>query len=94
MDAASIVPLDRWDLLQEETILGDAPIRFSMFLDDVASFDPAAFRISENEAFLMDPQQRLLLECSAEVLSSSGLDASSTSRMGVFVVSSLLDILL
>lgn len=86
VDAASVVPLDRWDLRQQEAVLGDAPIRFSMFLDDISSFDSAGFRISENEAFLMDPQQRLLLECSAEVLSHSGLDTSVLSGSGVFVV--------
>jgi len=38
---------------------------------DVASFDAAAFGLSDNEALLVDPQQRLLMERFHEAVSSS-----------------------
>jgi len=87
VDAAIIVPLQRWDLVEQESSLGVAPIRFSMFLDDVSSFDAAAFSLSENEATLMDPQQRLLLECVGEALmDGETLQRSVLTSAGVFVV--------
>jgi acyl carrier protein len=89
VDAASVVPLQRWDLQEQELSLGTAPIRFAMFLDNVSDFDSTAFSLSENEAALMDPQQRLLLECAGEVLmqNSNKLSSATLTAAGVFVVS-------
>ena len=89
IDAASVVPLQRWDLQEQEASLGSAPIRFAMFLDNVSDFDTAAFSLSENEAALMDPQQRLLLECAGEVITMQNKKISNAtlSAAGVFVVS-------
>jgi acyl carrier protein len=88
VDAASVVPLHRWDLHEQEASLGTAPIRFAIFLDNVSDFDPSTFSVSENEAALMDPQQRLLLECSGEVMMQNmNLSSATLTAAGVFVVS-------
>jgi len=88
IDAASVVPLHRWDLKEQEAYLGTAPIRFATFLDNIADFDSSAFSLSENEAALMDPQQRLLLECTGEVMmQNKNLSRAILSAAGVFVVS-------
>jgi acyl carrier protein len=88
VDAVSVVPLQRWDLNEQEVALGTAPIRFAMFLDNVSHFDSTAFSLSENEAALMDPQQRLLLECAGEVIMQNRNVSSATlTAAGVFVVS-------
>lgn len=90
VDAASVVPLQRWDLNEQEVSLGTAPIRFAMFLDNVSHFDATAFSLSENEAALMDPQQRLLLECAGEVMmQNKNLSSATLTAAGVFVVSTL-----
>lgn len=94
VDAATLVPLERWDLAEQESALGTAPVRFAMFIHDVSQFDAPAFALSENEAVLMDPQQRLLLECAGEVLMSTNRGAripqTTLNEAGVFVVSLLL----
>jgi len=73
----------------EEASLGVEPVRFAMFLDDVASFDSGVFGLSANEALLMDPQQRLVLECASEALSAGGVlvPAAHLASAGVFIVS-------
>ena len=57
------------------------------FLDDIASFDAAFFRMSPKEAELTDPQQRILLELSWECLEDAGYPASVLfgSKTGVFI---------
>jgi len=86
IDGAKVVPLERWDIALEEKKFSQAPIRFSMFLDNVSDFDHALFSISENEAAIIDPQHRLLLECSYETLKQTELTSEYIAPSGVFVV--------
>eukprot|EP00889_Picochlorum_renovo_P002073 jgi/Picre1/29103/NNA_004496.t1 len=83
-DAAGIVPLCRWDLSHEELVLGTAPIRFSMFLDNIDAFDSELFSLSKNEASIIDPQHRNLLECAFESLANMD-SLSDMVSSGVFV---------
>ncbi|MBB4911538.1 type I polyketide synthase [Actinophytocola algeriensis] len=86
-DAVGPMPDDRgWDLSRLDAF-GDTVPRQGGFLDDVAGFDPAFFRISPREALVMDPQQRLLLEVGWEALERSGLDPTALrgGDTGVFV---------
>ena len=85
IDASSSIPLNRWDLCHEERVLGEAPIRFSMFLDGVDMFDSTLFNISKNEASIIDPQHRNLLECSYEAMHSSASIPKRLVNSGVFV---------
>ncbi|MDI5969358.1 SDR family NAD(P)-dependent oxidoreductase [Streptomyces sp. SL13] len=90
-DGITPFPADRgWDL---ETLVGtDGPGSGTSatgeggFLDEVADFDAAFFRISPREALATDPQQRLLLEVSWEALEQAGIDPTSLagSSTGVF----------
>lgn len=66
-------PADRWD--------PGGQVAAGGFLDDVASFDPEAFGLTERDALHMDPQQRLFLEVAAEVLDAAG---GRGARAGVF----------
>ena len=47
-------------------------VKVGAILDDVSSFDPRFWGLSEAEATVMDPQQRLFLECSWHALESAG----------------------
>ena len=62
-------------------------------LDDIWSFDPAAFGVSPREAEQMDPQQRLALKLVWEALEDAGIPPSSVagSETGVYVGASALD---
>ncbi|MFJ5726360.1 type I polyketide synthase, partial [Streptomyces sp. NPDC093149] len=90
-DGITPFPVDRgWDL---DTLVGtDGPGSGTSatgeggFLDEVADFDAAFFRISPREALATDPQQRLLLEVSWEALEQAGIDPTSLagSPTGVF----------
>ncbi|MFC3691357.1 SDR family NAD(P)-dependent oxidoreductase [Chenggangzhangella methanolivorans] len=62
-------------------------------LDDIWSFDPAAFGVSPREAEQMDPQQRLALKLVWEALEDAGIPPSSIagSETGVYVGASALD---
>lgn len=86
------LPTDRgWQL--DSLFAADSPLRERVaswrggFLDDVAGFDAAFFRISDREAQAMDPQQRLLLEVSWEVLERAGIVPATlkNSATGVFL---------
>ena len=57
------------------------------FIEDIACFEPALFRISPREAELMDPQQRLLLELSWTCMENAGYGTGQLagSNTGVYV---------
>ncbi|MFJ9714305.1 type I polyketide synthase, partial [Streptomyces sp. NPDC101234] len=90
-DGITSFPVDRgWDL---DALLGSGGIGSGSsatgqggFVDGVADFDAAFFRISPREASATDPQQRLLLEVSWEALERAGIDPLSLagSSTGVF----------
>ncbi|WP_399083213.1 beta-ketoacyl synthase N-terminal-like domain-containing protein [Streptomyces sp. BBFR2] len=78
-DATSGLPDDRdWDATAGATRGG--------FLHGAADFDPAPFRMTDEEADLCDPQQRLLLETAWEALQRAGIDPTALrgSRTGVY----------
>jgi acyl transferase domain-containing protein len=60
---------------------------FAALLDEIDTFDPAAFGMTEAEALAVDPAHRLLLEVTREALGAAGLDASEVRgwRGGVYV---------
>src|SRR5688500_9487311 len=57
------------------------------FLEDVASFDAAFFKLSPVEAQLTDPAQRLYLECAMKAVENAGYGGRSLNgtRTGVYV---------
>ncbi|MBD0844688.1 type I polyketide synthase, partial [Streptomyces sp. TRM68416] len=63
------------------------------YLDDIAAFDAAFFRISPREAKLLDPQQRLFLEGAWEALEHAGCpaDALQGRPVGVYAGLSMAD---
>ncbi|MGC5775192.1 amino acid adenylation domain-containing protein [Paenibacillus pabuli] len=68
-----------------ERIVPDTDFRVGGYLEDIAYFDPAFFRISAKEAELMDPNQRLFLQSAWEALEDAGLSNAQNSSIGVFV---------
>jgi iron transport multicopper oxidase len=64
--------------------------KYGCFVDSMALFDPAMFKISPREAAQMDPGQRLLLMTTYEALEKAGYSPNSTptsmaDRIGTFV---------
>ncbi|MET9819718.1 SDR family NAD(P)-dependent oxidoreductase [Streptomyces sp. NPDC006355] len=91
LDAVGEVPADRWNaeewLDADPTAPGRTTTRKGGFLDDVAGFDAAFFRISPAEAARMDPQQRIALEVAWSALEDARLvpESLAGSRTGVFL---------
>ncbi|MCY1003386.1 beta-ketoacyl synthase N-terminal-like domain-containing protein [Myxococcus sp. MISCRS1] len=91
LDATREIPTSRWEkgLLHEPTPATPGKVRHwrAGLLEDVASADPQAFRLSKRELRQMDPQHRVLFECAWHALEDAGLplDSLRGSRTGVFV---------
>ncbi|RZQ63967.1 type I polyketide synthase [Amycolatopsis suaedae] len=89
-DAVGEVPAGRWDARRwyDDDIAtpGRTTTRRGAFLDDVAGFDAAFFRISPAEAERTDPQQRIALEVAWSALEDARIvpDTLAGSRTGVF----------
>ena len=87
-DAIGKLPAERWEwpanINPDHEHKG---IDMGGFLDDIAAFEAAFFRISPKEAELMDPQQRILLELSWQCIEDAGYAAKalSGSKTGVFI---------
>ncbi|MFD4483095.1 SDR family NAD(P)-dependent oxidoreductase [Streptomyces sp. NPDC058471] len=90
-DAVGDVPQDRWDAAEwvdeDPKAPGRTTTRKGGFLDDVAGFDAAFFRISPAEAARMDPQQRIALEVAWSALEDARVVPGELagSRTGVFL---------
>lgn len=90
-DVVTEVPPSRWNVEQfyhpDPEHPGTTYSRHGGFVDAVADFDRAFFRMSPREAKRLDPQQRLLLETAWEAIESAGLAASELkgSSTGVFL---------
>ncbi len=61
-------------------------MRWGSFLEDVFSYEPDFFGISEHEAPWVDPQHRLLLEVAWEACEHAGIPPTSLAgeRVGTF----------
>ncbi|WHT16646.1 SDR family oxidoreductase [Crossiella sp. CA-258035] len=91
VDAVGPVPADRWHAEQwydaDVTSPGRTTTRRGGFLDDVAGFDAAFFRMSPAEAEHADPQQRITLEVAWSALEDARIvpGGLTGSRTGVFL---------
>lgn len=72
---------------QRETLDGNLWVPRAGNLEDVESFDPGFWKLSEEEATEMDPQQRLFLEVAYEALVDAGVNTNNMQggRVGIFV---------
>jgi bacillaene biosynthesis, polyketide synthase / nonribosomal peptide synthetase PksN/BaeN len=86
-DAITSLPPGRWQWPDGFDLAAHPGIDCGGFLDDIAGFDAAFFRISPREAAGMDPQQRLLLETTWNSFEDAGWRPSELagSETGVFV---------
>ncbi|MEU7318393.1 type I polyketide synthase [Streptomyces sp. NPDC007083] len=82
------VPADRWtpETLKELPPDVAERMRWGSFLEDVFSYEPDFFGISEHEAPWVDPQHRLLLEVSWEACEHAGVPPTDLAgaRVGTF----------
>ncbi|WP_432108667.1 SDR family NAD(P)-dependent oxidoreductase [Streptomyces sp. AA1529] len=82
------VPADRWtpETLKELPPDVAERMRWGSFLEDVFSYEPDFFGISEHEAPWVDPQHRLLLEVAWEACEHAGIPPTSLAgeRVGTF----------
>ena len=88
-DSVTEVPRSRWDVdrhYAEHQEPGRSISKWGGFLPDIEEFDPAFFRISEEEAPLVDPLVRQFLEVAVECLHDAGIDHEKVAgrRTGVF----------
>lgn len=85
--AVSELPAGRWQWPEGQGPLQYPGIERGGFLDDIARFDAAFFRISPREAELMDPQQRMLLELTWHALEDAhySQERLAGSATGVFI---------
>ena len=78
IDCVRDVPADRWNADAhydaDPSAIGKSNSRWGGFLEDVAAFDAALFRMSRVEALSTDPQHRLLLEATWLALEDAALD--------------------
>ena len=80
-----ILPMEEARLMLTRRLYPDvSTTREAGYLDDVAGFDAAFFKISPAEAEVMDPQQRLALMVSQEALEDAGMPSDVRDRVGVF----------
>jgi acyl carrier protein len=87
----AVVPPQRWDVdacYHPDGGTRRMYVRFGGWLDGLAGFDAAAFRLSASEAVCLDPQARMLLEHTQELLVSPAATAAADavqSAVGVYV---------
>ncbi|MDI1314628.1 type I polyketide synthase [Prosthecobacter sp.] len=91
VDAIGEVPPDRWDHRfyydPEQGKPGKTYSKWAGLIDEIDTFDPGFFGITQREAPFIDPQQRLLLEATWEALMDAGqqVDIVKGEDTGVFV---------
>ncbi len=90
-DAIREVTSDRWDVRAiydpEQGKPGKTYSKWAGLIDEIDTFDPAFFGITQHEAAYVDPQQRLLLETTWEALMDAGqqVDIAGGEDTGVFI---------
>ncbi|MER5705089.1 amino acid adenylation domain-containing protein [Micromonospora sp. NPDC002296] len=75
VDSVVEIPRDRWDRHRYDHVRSASGRPLSSwggFLDDVAAFDAAFFRISAAEAAVLDPQERLFLQACWAAIEDAG----------------------
>lgn len=91
VDAITEVTPDRWDHRfyydPEQGKPGKTYSKWAGLIDEIDTFDPGFFGITQREAPFIDPQQRLLLEATWEALMDAGqqVDIVKGEDTGVFV---------
>ncbi|WP_395748728.1 thioester reductase domain-containing protein [Prosthecobacter sp.] len=91
VDGVREVPQDRWDHRYyydpEPGKPGKTYSKWAGLIDEIDTFDPAFFGLTQREAAFVDPQQRLLLEATWEALVDAGqqVDIVKGQDTGVFV---------
>ncbi len=91
VDAITEIPSDRWNIEKfydpRPGTPGKSVSKWGGFVEHIAEFDAAFFRISPREAPCVDPQQRLVLLTAWEALEDAGetLETIRGTNAGVFV---------